>query len=165
LGGGIPVVEKLTLWIERIAGYFIGILAVITFTGAILRYGFNTAIPDSFILAQTLQGIAICWGIGTAIYADRHITVDILYASAGALYRRICDITAHTMNLAFMALFAYATVFKVIDIRAAGEISDDLRIPLWIGYTFCALGVVAALLLAALRSWQVLVIEHRARSN
>lgn len=153
--------EKLTSWIERIAGYFIGILAIITFAGAVLRYVFNAFIPDGFIVAQTLQGIAICWGIGTAIYADRHITVDLVYATAGAAYRRICDVTAQVLNFLFMVLFAYASVFKVFDIRAAGEISDDLRMPLWIGYSFAALGIVAALLLAGIRTWQVIFAPDR----
>ncbi len=148
--------EKLTSWIEKIAGYFIGILAIITFSAAVLRYVFNAFIPDGFIVAQTLQGIAICWGIGTAIYADRHITVDLIYATAGEAYRRFCDITAQILNWLFMILFAYASVFKVFDIRTAGEISDDLRLPMWIGYSLAAAGIVAALILATIRTWQVI---------
>ena len=50
---------------------------------AVLRYGFNTHIPDGFVIGQTMQGIAICWGIATATYADRQITVDILYEIVG----------------------------------------------------------------------------------
>jgi TRAP-type C4-dicarboxylate transport system permease small subunit len=152
-------VEKISTTIERTAGYFIGVLAVITFAAAVLRYVFNAFIPDGFIVAQTLQGIAICWGFGTAIYADRHITVDIIYASAGAGFRRVCDVTSYVLNFLFMALFAYASVFKVFDIRAAGEISDDLRFPLWIGYSLAALGIVAALVMAGIRTWQV-VVQH-----
>lgn len=154
--------ERISNAIERTAGYFIGILAIITFTAAVLRYVFNAFIPDGFIVAQTLQGIAICWGFGTAIYADRHITVDILYATSGHTYRRICDITATVLNFLFMVLFAYATVFKVFDIRAAGEISDDLRIPLWIGYSLAAAGIVAALVMAGIRSWQMIFHPERA---
>jgi len=148
--------ERITSSIERIAGYFIGTLAVITFTAAVLRYTVNVHIPDGFIVAQTLQGIAICWGFGTAIYADRHITVDILYATAGSKFQRVCDITAILLNLAFMLIFAYAMVFKVFDIRAAGEISDDLRLPLWIGYSLAAVGIIAALVMSVIRTWQIL---------
>ncbi|MGE3246610.1 MAG: TRAP transporter small permease [Beijerinckiaceae bacterium] len=159
------MLERITTIIEQIAGYFIGILAIITFTAAVLRYVFNSFIPDGFIVAQTLQGIAICWGIGTAIYADRHITVDLIYASAGQTYRRICDVTAQVLNLLFMVLFAYASVFKVFDIRAAGEISDDLRFPLWFGYSLAMAGIVAALLLAGIRTWQVIFAPDQLQRN
>jgi TRAP-type mannitol/chloroaromatic compound transport system permease small subunit len=158
-------VERITSWIERTAGYFIGTLAVITFTAAVLRYTANLHIPDGFIVAQTLQGIAICWGFGTAIYADRHITVDILYATGGKTFQRICDVTAILLNLAFMLIFAYAMVYKVFDIQAAGEISDDLRLPLWIGYSLAAIGIVAALVMSGIRTWQVLFHPERAVRN
>ena len=157
--------EKISTTIERTAGYFIGILAVITFTAALLRYVFNAFIPDGFIVAQTLQGIAICWGFGTAIYADRHITVDILYSTAGAGFRRVCDVISYVLNFLFMVLFAYASVFKVFDIQKAGEISDDLRLPLWIGYGLAALGIVAALVMAGIRTWQVIVRNDTIKEN
>jgi TRAP-type C4-dicarboxylate transport system permease small subunit len=146
--------------VERAAGYFIGILALITVTEAVLRYGFNTHIPDGFVIGQTMQGIAICWGIATATYADRQITVDILYELSGQAVRRLFDIAAYTINLLFLALFGFAMTFKVFDILKAGEISSELMIPLWTGYTFASFGIVAAVAAAAIRWWRV-VVERR----
>src|SRR5215470_16300252 len=91
--------------VERTAGYFVGVLAIITFAEAVLRYGFQKHIPDGFIIGQTLQGIAICWGISTATYADRHIRVDILYEAVSSPIRRAFDVIAYTINFAFIALF------------------------------------------------------------
>ncbi len=143
--------------VEKTAGYFIGILALITVGEATLRYGFNSHIPDGFIIGQTLQGIAICWGIATATYADRQITVDVLYELVGARTRLVFDIVAHTINLLFMSLFGYAITFKVYDILKAGEISAELRIPIWTGYTLASLGILAAVATAAIRWWLVVV--------
>src|SRR5262249_36772267 len=105
-------------------------------------------------------GIAICWGISTATYANRQITVDILYDLSGRPVRRAFDVAAFTINLLFMALFGYAMTFKVFDILGAGEISSELRIPVWIGYTLASLGIIAAVTTAAIRWWQV-VVERR----
>ena len=146
--------------VEKSAGYFIGALAVITFFEAVLRYGFNAHIPDGFVIGQTMQGIAICWGIATATYADRQITVDILYEISGNRVRRGFDVTAHTINFLFLALFGYAMTFKVFDILRAGEISSELRIPIWTGYTLASLGILAAVATAAIRWWQV-VFQRR----
>jgi TRAP-type C4-dicarboxylate transport system permease small subunit len=108
------------------------------------------------VIGQTMQGIAICWGIATATYADRQITVDILYEIVGDRVRRAFDVVAYTINLLFLALFGYAMTFKVFDILRAGEISAELRIPIWTGYTLASLGVLAAVLTAAIRWWQIL---------
>jgi TRAP-type C4-dicarboxylate transport system permease small subunit len=153
-------VERFVVVVERTAGCFIGVLALITFFEAVLRYGFNLHIPDGFIVGQTMQGIAICWGISTATYADRQITVDILYDLTSSGIRRSFDVAAHTINFLFMALFGYAMTFKVFDILRAGEISSELQIPIWTGYTLASLGIVAAVATAAIRWWQV-VIQRR----
>jgi TRAP-type C4-dicarboxylate transport system permease small subunit len=147
--------DRLVAIVEKTAGCFIGVLALITFCEAALRYAFNAHIPDGFVLGQTMQGIAICWGIATATYADRQVTVDILYELSGARIRRAFDLAAHTVNLLFMALFGGAMTFKALDILRAGEISSELRIPVWTGYTLASLGVVAAVVAAAVRWWQV----------
>jgi TRAP-type C4-dicarboxylate transport system permease small subunit len=150
--------------VERTAGYFIGVLALITFVEAVLRYGFSKHIPDGFIIGQMMQGIAICWGISTATYADRHIRVDILYEAVGSGLRRAFDIAAYTIHLGFAALFGAAMTFKVYDILRAGEISNELRIPVWMGYTLASLGILAAFATALIRWWQV-VIERRSSAG
>jgi TRAP-type C4-dicarboxylate transport system permease small subunit len=146
--------------VEKTAGYFLGALALITVAEAFLRYGLNKHIPDGFVIGQTMQGIAICWGIATATYADRQITVDILYELVGAGMRRFFDIAAHTVNLLFLMLFGYASSFKVYDILRAGEISSELYIPIWTGYTLASLGILAAVGAAAIRWWQIVVRKN-----
>jgi hypothetical protein len=86
--------------------------------------------------------------------------VDILYELSTSWLRRGFDVIAHTINLLFMALFSFAMTFKVFDILRAGEISSELRIPIWTGYTLASLGIVAAVIAAAIRWWQV-VIQRR----
>ena len=68
--------------------------------------------------------------------------------------------STYTINFLFIALFGYAITFKVFDILAAGEISAELRIPIWTGYTLASLGILAAVGTAGIRWWQV-VIERR----
>jgi len=154
------MINRFVTVVEKTAGYFVGFLALITVAEAFLRYALNKHIPDGFVIGQTMQGIAICWGIATATYADRHITVDVLSELVGARVRRTFDLTAYTINLLFMALFGYAMTFKVFDILKAGEISNELRIPVWTGYTLASLGILAAVATAAIRWWQM-VFERR----
>ena len=64
---------------------------------------------------------------------------------------------AYTINLLFLSLFGYAMTFKVYDILKAGEISAELHVPIWTGYSLASLGVLAAVATAAIRWWQVVV--------
>jgi TRAP-type transport system small permease protein len=141
--------------VERTAGAFLGLVAAITFAEALLRYTVAKHIPDGFILGQLAQGIAICWGISTATYADRHVTVDALYTVVGARWQRIFDVTAYTVNFLFFALFGFMITFKVYDILRAGERSIDLNLPIWAGYLVASLGILVTVILAGARWWQV----------
>ena len=38
--------------VEKTAGYFVGVLAIVTFVEAVLRYGFQKHIPDGFVFAR-----------------------------------------------------------------------------------------------------------------
>ena len=84
---------------------------------------------------------------------------------AASWVRRLFDVVAYTINLLFLAAFAYAISFKVYDIYLAGEISSEILMPLWIGYTFASIGIVAAVIMAALRWWQVMVMPQPATSS
>lgn len=148
--------------VERTAGAFLGLVAAITFAEAALRYTIAGHIPDGFILVQTLQGVAICWGIATATYADRHVTVEVLYTVASTRLRYAIDVAAYTLNLMFFAAFGFMMTFKVYDILKAGERSIDLNLPIWIGYLFASLGIMVTLVLAAARWWQVVVLRRPA---
>jgi len=158
-------VNRVIRTIEVTAGYCIGFLAVLTFIEAVLRYGFSAHIPDAFVLGKVMQGIAICWGIGTATYADRHINVDVLYELSSTRVRRVLDVIGYTFNLIFLTLFGYAITFKVFDILRAGEISPELKIPIWTGYTAASIGILAAVLLAAVRWWQVVIVRKPVRTS
>jgi TRAP-type C4-dicarboxylate transport system permease small subunit len=148
-------VNRFTAAVERTAGAFLALVAVITFAEALLRYTAAKHIPDGFILGQMLQGIAICWGIATATYADRHVTVDALYTVLGTRWQRVLDVAAHTVSLVFFAAFGFMISFKVYDILRAGERSIDLNLPIWAGYLVASLGIMVTFVLAGARWWQV----------
>jgi TRAP-type C4-dicarboxylate transport system permease small subunit len=148
-------VDRFIAAVERTAGVFLGLVAAITFGEALLRYTVAKHIPDGFIVGQMAQGIAICWGIATATYADRHVTVDALYTVVGARWQRIFDVTAYTVNFVFFALFGFMITFKVYDILRAGERSIDLNLPIWGGYLVASVGILVTVVLAGARWWQV----------
>ena len=74
--------------------------------------------------------------------------------------RRAFDLFGYTINLIFMAGFGYAITYKVFDIAQAGEISDDLAIPIWTGYSIASAGILAAVITSLIRWYQVVFLRR-----
>src|SRR6202047_346352 len=80
--------------IERIAAFFVGMVAADIFISVLLRYFFSVQIPDSYDFGRLLLGILIFWGIAATSYRGTHITVDLLYANVGPKLQRLIDVFA-----------------------------------------------------------------------
>ena len=81
--------------IEWIAAFFVGIVALNTFTAVFMRKFFAVTLPDYYNFGQFLLGILIFWGIAATSYRGTHITVDLVWANVSpqlpALDRRVRD--------------------------------------------------------------------------
>jgi TRAP-type C4-dicarboxylate transport system permease small subunit len=142
--------------IELIAAAFVGIVAADVFVSVLLRYFFSTSIPDGYDFGLLLLGILIFWGIAATSYRGTHITVDLLWANVGPRAQRCIDIFATLVLLLVMAVLTYALFDKVVSTYEANISTFDLRIPTWPFFAVAWLGVVAAVLLIAVRTYRLI---------
>jgi TRAP-type C4-dicarboxylate transport system permease small subunit len=139
------------LGVERVAGFMLGFVAVLTFGEAALRYLFGLQIPDSYSFAGMLQAVAIFWGIASATYEGRHIAVDLLWELSGPVMRRVIDNFAEVVSCLFFSALGYMLWKKCLSQYASGETTNDLAIPLWPYVALAALGIACAVLLSLAR--------------
>ena len=137
--------------VELVAGLLLGVIAVLTFVAVMLRWLFNYGLPDTFDFSRLLLGTAMFWGIALAGFHNRHIQVDGFWEMAPPWGRRIIDIFATSVTLAFMALFAWMLESKVSSVFASNEQTFDLRLPVWPFHALAALGIALASVLLLLR--------------
>lgn len=142
--------HRLTETIDRIAGVFLGIIALVTFAVAVLRYVFNVTLPDWFNLVCMLQGIAIFWGIASTTYEQRHISVDGVYELSGPRGRHAIDLLAAVLSLVFLGALACMLVLKVWSTYETNQLSADLGVPLWPFFLLASMGIWAGAVLAVL---------------
>lgn len=142
--------------IELIAATFVGIVAADVFVSVLLRYFFSTSIPDGYDFGLLLLGILIFWGIAATSYRGTHITVDLLWANVGPRAQRYIDIFATLVVLLVMAVLTYALFDKVVSTYEANISTFDLRIPTWPFFAVAWVGVVAAVLLIAVRTYRLI---------
>jgi len=142
--------------IEWVAALFVGIVAADIFLSVLLRYFFNTSIPDSYNFGQLLLGILIFWGIAATSYRGGHITVDLVWANVGPRQQRVIDIFATLVLLFVVAVQTYTLLDKVIATRNDNILTLDLHLPTWPFFAVAWAGDVSAVLLIAIRTWRLI---------
>ena len=159
-GGSSPprrnAMDRFIDGIELLAAIFIGIVAIDIFVSVLLRYLFNTSIPDSYDFGRLLLGILIFWGIAATSYRGTHITVDLIWANVGRKLRRVIDVFA-TLVLLFVVTVQTWTLFdKVATTRADNVLTFDLNLPTWPFFALAWAGDVSAVLLIAIRTYRLI---------
>src|ERR1700739_3443498 len=142
--------------IEWIAAFFVGIVALNTFTAVFMRKFFAVTIPDYYNFGQFLLGILIFWGIAATSYRGTHITVDLVWANATPKYQRFIDVFATLVLLFVVTVQTYTLFDKVRDTYADHVLTFDLRLPTWPFFLVAWLGDVSAVLVVPVRPYGLL---------
>ncbi len=141
--------------IEWTAAVFVGLVAADIFISVLLRKFFNTAIPDSYDFGRLLLGILIFWGIAATSYRGGHITVDLIWTSAGPRMKRFIDVFA-TLVLLFVVTVQTAMLFDKVRLTYQDNVQTyDLNLPTWPLFAIAWLGDVSAVVLIAMRAWRL----------
>ena len=150
------VMDRFIDSIEWVAAFFVGVVALNTFTAVFMRKFFAVTIPDYYNFGQFLLGILIFWGIAATSYRGTHITVDLVWANASPRHQRWIDIFATLVLLFVVSVQTYTLVDKVIDTRNSHIVTMDLGVPVWPFFLVSWIGDVSAVLLIAIRTYRLI---------
>ncbi|MFV0244811.1 MAG: TRAP transporter small permease [Qingshengfaniella sp.] len=142
---------RLITAIEMIAGLFLGLIALLTVTEAVMRYALGMRVPDAYAFATALQGIAIAWGIACTTWMRRHITVDAFWELAPPRVQAAMNVFASAVTFVAMSMLMGMLWRKTGQSMVSGEVSNDLMWPLWPVVMATTLGIAAAALLGLMR--------------
>lgn len=141
--------KRLLAATETVAAVFLLLIALLTAANVALRDLFSVQIPDWFDGTKMLMAIALFWGIAVATYHAGHIAVDIVWEHLQARGRRLLDIIASIVTLAFLVPMAWMVFSKVL--ASGTQATSDLRLPLMWFTGIAACGAVAGAVLALAR--------------
>jgi len=153
----IRAVEQASLGCAMLGGALFMLVAVMTVASVIGRAAIATPVPGDVELTQYTLAVAISACLPYCLFSGGNLIVDFFTAKANADVKRVLD-TAGAITLAFaMALFAWRTFAGLVAVKASGEISMVISVPLWWAYAGMApcfaLATLAALALAA-KTWR-----------
>lgn len=149
------MMSRLIVLIDLLAGLLLGCVVLLTFFEAVLRYLFNTQIPDAYSFSGYVQGVAIFWGIASTTYAGRHICIDIVWDKLDRVGRLRLDILSTLISGLFLFVLAWMSIQKVLRSKSSFEVTNELQAPVWIFIAIGACGIVCACLLAFMRTWRL----------
>jgi TRAP-type C4-dicarboxylate transport system permease small subunit len=121
-------------------------LALGTIASVLGRWLLTRPLPGDVELVQLGTALAIALALPYCQIQASHLVVDLFTARAPQSWRRALDALAQVAAAAVLALLAWRAAVGVADLRAAGEVSMVLGLPLWLAYA----AMVPALALAAL---------------
>jgi C4-dicarboxylate transporter, DctQ subunit len=136
--------DRLSTFVETIAGLFLGAITVLVFVSAVGRYAFAAPIPDAFDVARLLMGVAMLWGFASVGYRGAHIQVDLVAELLPERIRAWLDVLAQLTLLLFTLLLAWMLLGRVESAFASNESTFDLRLPVWPWLAAIWLGAVAS---------------------
>src|SRR5262247_194426 len=142
--------------IEWVAAFFVGVVALNTFTAVFMRKFFSVTIPDYYNFGQFLLGILIFWGIAATSYRGTHITVDLVWANVGPRYQRIIDVFATSVLLFVVTVQTWTLFDKVRGTYNDHVLTFDMRMPVWPFFAVAWIGDVSAVLLIAIRTYRLI---------
>jgi TRAP-type C4-dicarboxylate transport system permease small subunit len=145
------MLDRWVLYTERVASFFLALIAALTFVTVMMRGTIGMVVPDAYDVSRLLLAVAIFWGIATASYRGEHIGVDIVWQALPPRGRRALDLVATAITFAAVAVFAWMLGQKVLGTWASGEATFDLRLPVWPFHLLAALGIFFAVILLAIR--------------
>lgn len=145
-------VERAALFFATLGGIVLMLIAVMTVASVIGRAAFGQPVPGDIEVTQYAIAVAISAFLPYCLFSGGNLIVDFFTAKAKERTRRVLDAIG-ALTLAFaMGLFAWRTMVGMFSVKAAGETSMVIGMPLWWTYAGMApcfaLATLAALALA-----------------
>jgi len=133
---------------EFIASFGIAAGVLLAFVNVIARFVFHEGIDWAFELTNYLFIWSAFFGASYCFRKECHIRVTILLDLLPSKLAKFSSLLAHLITLAYLLAVAYYGYLFIFDpdfgLKASGEISVDLNIPMWIPYLVLPIAFLTA---------------------
>lgn len=137
------VMDRVEAVATSVAAIALAIVALTITTAVILRaVGLN--VPDAIDFSSFALGIAIFWGLVAAVRRDDLIKVDIVSHVLPYKAQRLLAAWSRLAAAAILILITVAALGPTRVVLASGEVTPELRLPIWPAQLLAFIGLVCA---------------------
>jgi len=135
-------------------GAILFLVALVTIVSVSGRWLQSMPVAGDIELVQLGTAAALALFLPYCQLRGGHLIVDIFTARTTTSARRRLDRVAQLVAAGVLALLATRAGAGIADLRAAGETSMVLGLPLWLAYAAMVPSLALAALIALLRAWR-----------
>jgi TRAP-type C4-dicarboxylate transport system permease small subunit len=138
----------------------IGLVALVAMTLVTVvdvagRYLLNRPLPGALELSELLMVFLVFGCFAYTELQNGHVDVDVLVNRFPPWGRAVCEALAALLSTGFWGVVAWRTAVRALDIRAAGETSTILGLPIWPFVGIAAAGSVLFMFVLLYRRFDV----------
>lgn len=138
----------------------IGLVALVAMTLVTVldvggRYLLNRPLPGALELSELLMVFLVFGCFAYTELQSGHVDVDVLVNRFPPRGRAVCEALAALLGAGFWGAIAWRTMVRALDIRAAGETSTNLGLPIWPFVGVAAAGSALFTFVLLYRRWDV----------
>ena len=132
------------------AAFFLAAMMMITIIDVTSRALFNRPITGAYDLVQLFLVGSVFLSVPSVFLRGENIVIDFIDHLLGWRAVEILKVIANLLAFVFLATLLYQMVAPARDAMRFHEVSSDLAIPMGVHWSLMLLGIVLALLPAAL---------------
>lgn len=129
---------------KNIAVFGMALGVLLAFINVVLRYLFGTSITWAGELTNYLFMWSALFGAAYGFKKGIHISVTMLLEMLPPILSKIILMFAHLFSFAYLALMSYLGYELILMLVDFGEMSIDLRIPMWIPHLVLPFAFIGA---------------------
>jgi C4-dicarboxylate transporter DctQ subunit len=122
---------RLAAGADLLSAFGLAALMLLMCSSILLRYLFNSPIPDTFNLSRLTLGIAVLWSVAAACARDDHIRNDLFHSALRPPIKTFIDSFAQLCVLVFAVVLAWRLWDKTWDVARTHQETSELRWPIW----------------------------------
>ena len=142
-----------------VAGISLGVL--LAFTNVVLRYFFEMSITWAGELTNYLFMWSALFGAAYGFKKGVHISVTMLLEKLPPFLAKAILMCAHAFSAAYLLLMSYLGYELIIMLVDFGEMSIDLKIPMWIPHLVLPFAFLGAAFRAGEKVFEVSAMDAR----
>ena len=146
---------------KNIAVFGISLGVLLAFANVVLRYFFDMSITWAGELTNYLFMWSALFGAAYGFKKGVHISVTMLLEKLPVMLAKIILMAAHLFSCLYLALMAYLGYELVLMLIDFGEMSIDLRVPMWIPHLVLPFAFIGAAFRAGEKVFEVAVMDAR----
>ncbi len=130
MGGFLKAVEKITKFMEVIAGTALTIIVFLT-TADVIGRAFGYPILGTYEIVGILGGVVIGFVTPITSWRRGHVFVDFLTLKVGQKGKNGIDIITRAVAIALFLVVGGSIMKIAANLREAGEVSATIELPLY----------------------------------